>query len=109
MSGKNRGVPILHLNSNATFMLFDKVIVLLLQADLYNQNPKAVGFVFKTQPYYLSWGPSGHVNDLILGTYVNKTNFGPEMSSNKLIYKTKYVSPGSVHTHHIIPLEDFEM
>ena len=82
---------------------------ILLQADMFNKEPEAAGFFFKSKYYYLSWGPAGNVNDLILGIYINTTSSGPKLDAEKLIYKTHLVSPGAIHTHWINPVHGYKM
>ena len=77
--------------------------LIYLQADLYSQYRDATGFTFKTQYYYLSWGKTGHVNDLILGTYINRTDRPPRLDAQKNIVKPERVSPGGISMHFAEP------
>ena len=76
-------------------------IFLFRQADLHQNYKNAAGFIFKSQYYYLSWGPFGNMNDLIIGSYINRTDLVPYVDRRKLIYMPKYIAPGGAHTHGI--------
>ena len=95
-----------------TLLLLNKLhvsVLYLFQTDLSRVYTTAAGFVFMSQYYYLSWGHSGDVNNLMLGRYINREDSDPRLDQEKLIFKTKEAKPGTVHTHKIDPKDGHEL
>ena len=80
----------------------------LLQNDLFRQYQDAAGFQFKSQYYYLSWGPSSDINDLILGRYTKRTELSPEVDRAKFIYMPARIAPGGARTHGLVTLGSYK-
>ena len=83
------------------------VICFVLKEDIFIKSPKVVVLHLKSQYFFTSWGKSGSVNDMILGTYVNRTVFGPEMERRKNILKPQYITPGRYSTHNALAFDGY--
>ena len=67
------------------------------------------GFTFRTLHFYLNMGQYGTENDLILGRYITRPVTGPQLHSEKNLYKPKLILPGEIHTHAVKPVPGFHM
>ena len=69
--------------------------------------PNATGVTFMSHYFFLSWGRSSNINDMIIGSYVQSNR--PKFDNYKSLYMPERVSIGGVDTHTIKGKDGYKM
>ena len=69
--------------------------------------PNATGVTFLSHYFFLSWGKSSNISDMILGSYTQSNR--PKFDNYKSLYMPEWVAFGGADTHTIKSKPGYEM
>ena len=89
--------------------MFTDPVMIYLQDHLELVYSHPAGFRLRSQYYILSWGKSSNISDMILGSYTTREDREARFDNRKNFQIPARVALGGSRTHHVKPVDGFNM